>query len=71
MPNGILVHQSNYTERVLKCFNMDNVNSLSTPMAVRSLNSDKDPYRPCEENEEVLGPEVPYLNAIGGTYVSY
>lgn len=65
MPNGILVHQSNYTERVLKRFNMNNANSLSTPMVVRSLNIDKDPYRPCEENEEVLGPEVPYLNAIG------
>ena len=65
MPNGILVHQSNYTERVLKRFNMDNANPLSTPMVVRSLNIDKDPFRPCEENEEVLGSEVPYLNAIG------
>lgn len=62
--NGIFVHQSNYTERVLKCFNMDNANPLSTPMVVRSLNIDKDPFRPCEENE-VLGSEVPYLNAVG------
>ncbi|KAI3506493.1 hypothetical protein L1887_28854 [Cichorium endivia] len=44
---------------------MDNANPLSSLMVVRSLNIDKDPYRPCEENEEVLGPEVPYLNAIG------
>lgn len=65
MPNGILVHQSNYTERVLKRFNMDKAKPLSSPMIVRSLNIDKDPYRPCEENEEILGPEVPYLNAIG------
>ncbi|KAL4575037.1 hypothetical protein LXL04_021877 [Taraxacum kok-saghyz] len=65
MPNGILVHQSNYTERVLKRFNMNNANSLSTPMVVRSLNIDKDPYRPCEENEEVLGPEVSYLMQLG------
>ncbi|XP_042752588.1 secreted RxLR effector protein 161-like [Lactuca sativa] len=32
---------------------MDNANHLGTP------------FRPCEENEEVLGLEVPYLNAIG------
>ena len=32
MSNGILVHQSNYTERVLKRFNMNNANSLSTPI---------------------------------------
>jgi hypothetical protein len=34
-------------------------------MVVRYLEADKDPLRPCEENEEVLGPEVPYLSAIG------
>ncbi|KAJ9541050.1 hypothetical protein OSB04_027556 [Centaurea solstitialis] len=65
MHNGILVHQSNYVEKVLKRFNMDKSNPLSTPMVVRSLNVDNDPFRPCEENEEVLGPEVPYLSAIG------
>ncbi|KAK9065411.1 hypothetical protein SSX86_016794 [Deinandra increscens subsp. villosa] len=63
--NGILVHQSNYTEKLLKRFNMDKANPLSTPMVVRSLNVDKDPFRPCEDNEEVLGPEIPYLSAIG------
>ncbi|KAD3641863.1 hypothetical protein E3N88_31087 [Mikania micrantha] len=65
MPNGILVHQSNYTERLLKRFNMENANFLSTPMVVRSLNVDNDPFRPCEDGEEVLGSEVPYLSAIG------
>ncbi|GJW57438.1 retrovirus-related pol polyprotein from transposon TNT 1-94, partial [Tanacetum coccineum] len=39
--------------------------SLSTPMVGRSLNVDNDPFRPCEEDEDVLGPEVPYLSAIG------
>ncbi|KAK1431018.1 hypothetical protein QVD17_14208 [Tagetes erecta] len=63
--NGILVHQSNYTEKLLKRFNMDKANSLSSPMVVRSLNVDKDPFRPCEDGEDILGPEVPYLNAIG------
>ncbi|GJS56941.1 copia protein [Tanacetum coccineum] len=65
MPNGILVHQSNYTKTVLKRFNMDKAKSLSTPMVGRSLNVDNDSFRPCEEGEDVLGPEVPYLSAIG------
>nr|GEU59594.1 retrotransposon protein, putative, Ty1-copia subclass [Tanacetum cinerariifolium] len=31
---------------------------------VISLNVDNDPFRPCEEGENVLGPEVPYLSVI-------
>ena len=65
LQNGILLHQSNYTEKVLKHFNMEKANPLSTPMVVRSLNMKKNPFRPREDNEEVLGPEVPYLSAIG------
>ena len=65
LQSGILVHQSNYTERVLKRFNMDKANPLSTPMVVRTLNVEKDPFRPCEDNEDIVGPEVPYLSAIG------
>ena len=34
-------------------------------MVVRSLKVTKDPFRPKEENEELLGSEVPYLSAIG------
>jgi len=34
-------------------------------MVVRSLDVDKDPFRPQEKDEELLGPEVPYLSAIG------
>ena len=34
-------------------------------MVVRSLEVDKEPFRPKEENEKLLGPEVPYLSAIG------
>ena len=63
--NGMLVHQSNYTEKVLKRFGMDMAYPLSTPTVVRSLDIKKDPYYLIEENEEVLGPEVPYLSAIG------
>ena len=34
-------------------------------MVVRSLDVKKDPFRPRESDEELLGPEVPYLSAIG------
>ena len=34
-------------------------------MVVRSLDVDKDPFRPQEKDEELLGLEVPYLSAIG------
>ncbi|GJW40114.1 hypothetical protein Tco_0065959 [Tanacetum coccineum] len=44
---------------------MDKAKYLSTPMVCRSLNVDNDPFRPCEEDEDVLGPETLYLSAIG------
>ncbi|KAL6313897.1 hypothetical protein AAG906_010316 [Vitis piasezkii] len=34
-------------------------------MVVCSLEVNKDPFRPKEENEELFGSKVPYLNAIG------
>ena len=34
-------------------------------MVVRSLDVEKDPFRPRENDEKFLGPEVPYLSAIG------
>ena len=34
-------------------------------MVVRSLDLEKDPFRPREEGEEVLGSEYPYLSLIG------
>ncbi|KAL6313754.1 hypothetical protein AAG906_010173 [Vitis piasezkii] len=64
-PNGVLVHQSTYIKKVLKRIYMDKVHHLSSPMVVRSLDVKKDPFRPCEKDEELLGPEVPYLGAIG------
>ena len=63
--NRIFVHQSMYTEKVLKRFYMDNAHPLSTPMVVRSLDAKNDPFRPPKEDEEILGPEVPYLSVIG------
>ena len=47
---------------------MDNVHPISTPMIVRSLDLKKDPFQPKEDDEKILGPEVPYLNAIGTLY---
>ena len=43
---------------------MDKTHSLSSPMVVRSLDVKKDPFRPCENGEELLGLEVPYLSVI-------
>ncbi|KAM2449650.1 hypothetical protein PS1_019734 [Malus domestica] len=63
--SGILVHQSAYIEKILKRFGMDKAYPLSTPMVIRSLDIKKDPFLPKEDDELVLGPEVPYLSAIG------
>ena len=65
LKSGIFLHQSNYTDKVLKRFNMDKTNPLNNPMVVRSLRVDNDPFRPREDDEKVLGPEVSYLSAIG------
>jgi hypothetical protein len=34
-------------------------------MVVRSLDVEKDQFRPKDNGEEILGSEVPYLSAIG------
>ena len=60
----VLIHQSIYTEKVLKCFHMDKSHPFSSLMVVRSLEVTEDLFRPKEENQELLGPEIPYLNAI-------
>ena len=49
----------------MKRFYVDEAHPLSTPMVVRSLDVEKDQFRPKEDDEEFLGPEVPYLSAIG------
>jgi hypothetical protein len=38
---------------------------LKAPMVVRSLEMETGPFRPKSDNEKLLGPEVPYLSAIG------
>jgi hypothetical protein len=64
-PAGILVHQSTYAQKVLERFGFKDAYPSKTPMIGRSLQPDKDPFRPKEEGEEILGPEFPYLSAIG------
>ena len=44
---------------------MDKSHQLSTLMIVKSLDINKDRFRPQEKDEEVLGDETPYLSAIG------
>ncbi|KAL6521280.1 hypothetical protein OROGR_017849 [Orobanche gracilis] len=44
---------------------MDNAYPVSTPMIVRSLEKNKDPFRPKEKGEELLDREVSYLSVIG------
>jgi hypothetical protein len=65
LPSGILVHQSTYTQKVLEKFNMHMSYPSKTPMVVRSLDLKKDPFRPRDDEEQTLGPEFPYLSAIG------
>jgi hypothetical protein len=57
---GILVHQSTYTKKVLERFNMSKAHLLKTLMVVRSLDKDQDPFRPRSENENVLGLKFPF-----------
>ncbi|XP_065625193.1 secreted RxLR effector protein 161-like [Quercus suber] len=54
-----------HTEKVLKQFYVDKAHPLSTPMVGRSLDVKKDLFQPQNDDEETLGPEVPYLSAIG------
>ena len=61
----ILVHQSSYTQKVLRSFNEDKVKPSSTPIVFQTLDSKRDPFRPKEDEEEILEPEVPYLSVIG------
>jgi hypothetical protein len=63
--SGILVHQFTYIQKTLEKFNMDKSYPSKTPMVIRTLDMEKDPFRPRDEDEEVLGPEVPYLSVIG------
>ena len=71
LPTEIILYQSTYTKKrfelkkVLKHFYIDDAHPLSIPMVVRSLNVEKDLFRPKEDDEAIFCPEVPYLSTIG------
>ncbi|GJS17040.1 retrovirus-related pol polyprotein from transposon TNT 1-94 [Tanacetum coccineum] len=65
LSNGIFVHQSNYTDKILKRFNMDKAHPLSSPMVGHSLDLELNSLRLKEHDDDILGPEIPYLSAIG------
>ena len=44
---------------------MDKLYPNKTPMVVRSLEIGKDPFRPWDIGEKMLGPEISYLGVIG------
>ena len=44
---------------------MDKAHPLSSLMVVLSLDVKNDSFRSCENDEELLGPEIPYLSVIG------
>ena len=49
----------------MKHFCIDQLHPLSSLMIVHSLEVKKDLFCPKEDNEELLGPEVPYYSVIG------
>jgi hypothetical protein len=64
LPSVILLHQSTYTQKVLEKFNMNMYYPSKTPMVVRSLDLEKDPFRPRDDEEQILGPEFSYLSVV-------
>jgi hypothetical protein len=65
LSTGILVHQLAYIQKILEKLNMDKAYPSKTLIVVRALEKNSDPFRSCQEGEEVLGSEYPYLSAIG------
>jgi hypothetical protein len=55
LPTSILIHQLAYVQKILEKFNMDNAYPYKTPIVIRALEKDIDPFRPRQEGEEVLG----------------
>jgi hypothetical protein len=65
LPSRILIHHSTYTQKILEKFNMNMSYPSKTPMVVRSLDLEKDPFRPKDDEEQILGPEFPYFSVVG------
>ena len=56
--DGILVHQSNYTQKVLRRFSHHDVKPSPTPKIVRTLDIKKDSFCPKGDDEEIFEPSV-------------
>ena len=69
VPEGILVHQSTYTQKVLERFGFEKAYPSKVPMVGRSLQQDKDPYRPREEGGGSPGTRIPILKCNRSTHV--
>jgi hypothetical protein len=59
LPTGIFIHQATYIQKILEKFNMDKPYPSRTPIIVWSLDMKKDQFRPQDDGEELLGPDVP------------
>ena len=68
--SGILVHQSACIHKILEKFNMDKSYPAKVPMVVRSVDLEKDVFRPRDEGEEILGVRIPISQPHWSTYVS-
>ncbi|KAL3675653.1 hypothetical protein R1sor_025601 [Riccia sorocarpa] len=62
---GILVHQTQYLQKVLTKFSMIDCLPRNTPLEVRNLKLEQDIYGPRREGETILPAKYPYLAAIG------
>jgi hypothetical protein len=51
---SILIHQSAYVQKALEMFNMDKAYQDRTPMVIRTIEKETDPFKPKEEGKEVL-----------------
>jgi hypothetical protein len=64
VPGGVFLHQTTYTQKLLKRFGMDKSNPLAALMIGRSKTAD-DPYTACEEEEEEFHDRTQYLAVVG------
>jgi hypothetical protein len=64
---GIFLHQTTYTQKLLRRFGMDKSNPLAAPMIGRNKTSD-DPYTPCDEEEEEYPDRTNTLQLWGHCY---
>ena len=65
IPGGnIFLHQTTYTQKLLRRFGMDKSTPLAAPMIGCSKTAD-DPYKPCESEEEEFHNKTRYLAVVG------